>query len=111
MVSIVVRLAVLVLFLVGVAGCSSVIESTKAPSAEREVVEEDVAETEPAPPAGDQSQVLPAPQDSIPFPSVQGDHPDGEPRDRPPRRLIWRDQKGSVRGWAPAPERDIEPEQ
>lgn len=95
--------------LIGLCGCSGKVADKTAPSHEPRIVEEDLPDSrapqtprdqEPPPPV-----IMGGPEGSLPGEVP----PSAGPGMRQPRRYIWKDKKGSERGWEPSqapPEKD-----
>jgi hypothetical protein len=94
-----------ILFLVLAAwlwGCSAIVPERKTPSGGSKILEEDVTDDRATRPGvGDEG--LSGPSES--HPSAEGAPAGVQPEHRGPRRIKWRDQKGSIKGWEESPER------
>ena len=88
-----------ILFLVLAAwlwGCSAITPERKTPSGGSKIFEEDVTDDRGARPnIGDEAP----PGVGESHPSAEGASPGVQPEHRSPRRIKWRDQKGSTKGW------------
>lgn len=85
------------------AGCATTLPQRAAPEKDSAIVEEDIKE---GPRDESTSAPEPVPPEAIgpPAPPAEQPPPLTGPVDRPPRRFIWKDQKGSGRRWEPAPQ-------
>jgi hypothetical protein len=102
--------ALSLLLLASLSGCSEVITRTKPPSEGSRITEEDITDTRP-PEIPQQQPGEPPPGFDAPSTlSTEGVPSNVNPANRPPRRLIWRDRGRQERGWAPAPEAPLETE-
>jgi hypothetical protein len=88
-----------ILFLVTAAwlsGCSAIAPERKSPSTGSRILEEDVTNDHSAQPrAGDET----SPGVDQSQPSAEGVPPEVQPEHRSPRRIKWKDRKGSLKGW------------
>jgi hypothetical protein len=94
-------------------GCSSLMPQKKESLNPPKIIEEDVAENRSAPPNGGTGPQTGSDGTSPPsggmgdtVPPAMGNQAIGDvdPTNRPARRFIWRDKKGSGRSWQPAPD-------
>ncbi|MGO9566355.1 MAG: hypothetical protein ACLP5H_02320 [Desulfomonilaceae bacterium] len=77
-------------------GCSAIVPERKTPSGGSKILEEDVTgDRATQPNVGDEAP--PGVGESLP--SAEGAPPGVQPEHRSPRRIKWRDQKGSTKGW------------
>ena len=70
-------------------GCSAIVPERKAPADRPKIIEEDVT---------DDRATRPNIADEAPQ-SAEEAPPAVQPEHRSPRRFMWRDRKGSVKGW------------
>lgn len=91
MASLALKCAVCLFLSVCFSGCADIVERTKPHEQRPPILEEDVTRENPEVGSGQQSTS----QESLP-PALPHNSPQaGDPADRPPRHLIWRDRKES----------------
>jgi hypothetical protein len=80
-------------------GCSSMVPHRKAVEKPTGIVEEDIQRDQVDQKPADTETPWPAEVEGPPAPPAEEPPPLTDPRDRPPRKFIWRDRKGPYRSW------------
>jgi len=97
-----IQLLLLLLLVASLSGCAGILQKPKASEREPKITEENIRDNQ----AGEIDPNTGTLQDpdfaGQPGHSVEGPSSSSEPADRPPRRFIWRDGKGSRPSWEPA---------
>lgn len=90
------------LFLFCLSGCANVFQKDVLPTRKPGVLEEDITDARRPQPDVSEQQTYRPDVAGPPAPPVEGYVPGADTGNRPPRRIIWRDRKGSERQAEPA---------
>jgi len=85
--------------LTAICGCSSMVPHRKQIEKSSTIVEEDISRDQAEQTPAENQSPLPDQVEGPPAPPAQEPPPLTDPRDRPPRKFIWRDRKGPHRSW------------
>lgn len=87
--------------LTAICGCSSMVPHRRQGQVEKPsaIVEEDISRDQAEQAPAETQFPLPDQVEGPPAPPALEPPPLTDPRDRPPRKFIWRDRKGPQRSW------------